>query len=372
MKISVLKYGGSSFSDLSQYNRLARELKQRVLLNQEKLVVVVSAMSGTTGKILEAGLMVDADLSPEVTDTLLGTGEIVSSCLLRAALDRIKVPSTQLSGYQLGMKTNSSHTRAKIVNFSSASLKKALEEHSVVVVAGGQGVSSDGQLTMLGRNSSDLSAVAIAATLGLDHCEIYSDVEGVYSADPYQIQDARLISKMSYRDIKSMSLNGAKVLHHGAVAYAEKYNVQIHCLKAFSSNGAGTIIGTGMPSPLICLNEKVRIYSFENKKEREVALSLAKKLERIVVEKGPYLIMAFNEASGMEDIFKEYELSYRCESELTHLSWMDEEGDIHHKVGPKEAMKTMAAQVHSEFHGKQEGEIRTKKRSNLSDVLVKF
>jgi len=223
----VLKFGGSSFLELADYREVARYVDARA--TDRRVVVVVSGMSGTTGRLLESALSIDPDLAPEVQDQLLATAEMVSAGFLRAALDAEGCPAIELYAPQLGISSDGNATRARIRSIDPEPLLRAMARHRVVVVAGGQATGPDGRITMLGRNSSDLTAVALAAALGLDRCEIFSDVPGVFTADPYLVPEARLLPALSYEQCVQMSRSGAKVLHGASVAVGRAAGVAIVC-----------------------------------------------------------------------------------------------------------------------------------------------
>ncbi|MBB4276666.1 amino acid kinase family protein [Rhizobium mongolense] len=243
MKAAVLKFGGSSFLHPDDFGRVARHLAERLAAGEDKIVAVVSAMSGTTDNLKSVMLGVNKQVRPSNLDAALATGEMLSACLLEAAVSRQEIPVMSLNGYSLGIRTNSDFGRASIESVDPGSIIAALQENDIVIATGGQAINQSGRLTFLGRNSSDLTAVVIASMLGERSCEIYSDVPGVYTADPYLVPGARLIPKIAYGTVARMSRYGAKVLHHRAVEYAEKHSVTIAC-KSLTSGGAvtGTIV----------------------------------------------------------------------------------------------------------------------------------
>ncbi|WP_157392021.1 amino acid kinase family protein [Nocardia terrae] len=251
--IAVAKFGGSCFLDLADYTAVAGYLSHSVGERPDRRVVaVVSAMSGTTGRLLEAARSIDPELRAQAQDHILATGEMVSASFLRAALDARGCPAVELWAGQNGLGSDGQATRASIVSMDARPLLDALRHHRVVVVAGGQATDSTGQVTMLGRNSSDLTAVAIAAMLGLDRCEIFSDVPGVFTADPYIVPAAELMPELGYRQCAAMSAAGAKVLHQDSVRLAETHGVRIECraLTPADAGGAlvaatGTVVGVG-------------------------------------------------------------------------------------------------------------------------------
>ncbi|OWO89833.1 uridylate kinase [Rhizobium esperanzae] len=243
MNAIVMKFGGSSFLKPGDYGRVARHLAERLASRKKKIIAVVSAMSGTTDKLHRLILGINKQAAPQNIDSALATGEMLSASLLEAAVTRLKIPVTSLNAYCLGIRTNSDFGRASVESVDPEPLFQALEENDVVVAAGGQAIDQSGRLTFLGRNSSDLTAIVIASTLGEHACEIYSDVPGVYTADPNLVPGAQLIPEIAYETIARMSRHGAKVLHHRAVDYAQQHSVTIAC-KSLTSDGvvAGTMV----------------------------------------------------------------------------------------------------------------------------------
>ncbi|MER8798835.1 uridylate kinase [Mesorhizobium sp. M0984] len=243
MSATVLKFGGSSFLHPEDYGRVAGHIADRLAAGENKIVAVVSAMSGTTGNLKAVMLDVNRQPSPSNLDAALATGEVLSACLLEAAISRLAIPVMSLNGYSLGIRTNSNFGRASVESVDPTPIMTALQEHDVAIAAGAQAIDQSGRLTFLGRNSSDLTAIVIASILGEHACEIYSDVPGVYTADPYLVPGAQLIPEIAYGTIAQMSRHGAKVLNHRAVEYAEKHGVTIVC-KSLTSDGAvtGTIV----------------------------------------------------------------------------------------------------------------------------------
>ncbi|MQX95944.1 uridylate kinase [Sinorhizobium medicae] len=239
MTTNILKFGGSNFLGPEGYGRVARHIAQRLAAGENKIVVVVSAMKGETDSLKAQMLEVNKEASPSNLDAALAIGEMKSVCLLEAAVSYLGISVTSLNGYNLGIRTNSEFGRATVESVEPGPIWSALQEHDVVIAAGGQAITQSGRLTMLGRNSSDLTAIVIASMLEEHACEIYSDVPGVYTGDPNLILEAQLIPEIGYRTIAEMSRYGAKVLHHGAVDYAERHGVTITC-KSLTSDGVVT------------------------------------------------------------------------------------------------------------------------------------
>lgn len=280
MNPTVLKFGGSSFLKLDDYCRVALQIARRRAQSDHKIVVVVSAMSGTTGNLKTAMLDVNNRAPQSALDAALATGEMLSACLMEAAISRLDITVTSLCGYSLGIHTNSDFGRASIEEVDSTPILNALENNDVVIVTGGQAIDRSGRLTMLGRNSSDLTAVVIAAALKCSSCEIYSDVCGVYTADPYIVPGARLIPELTYGAIAQMSRHGAKVLHHRAVEYAEQHRVSIICKSLEGgSETIGTHVGQAGEIHSVVVARDAKLLCYGNASDRDVARSNLDRIE---------------------------------------------------------------------------------------------
>ncbi|WP_457660642.1 amino acid kinase family protein [Sinorhizobium medicae] len=267
--MSILKFGGSNFLDPEGYHRVARHLAQRLATGENKIVVVVSAMKGETDSLKAQILAVNKEASPSNLDAALAIGEMLSACRLEAAVSRLGIPVTSLDGYGLGIRTNSDFGRATVESVDPRPIRSALQEHDVVIAAGAQAIDQSGRLTFLGRNASDLTAVVIASMMEEHACEIYSDVPGVSTGDPNLIAEAQLIPEIGYRTIAAMSRYGAKVLHHGAVEYAEKHAVTIFC-KSLTNDGVvtgTTVTGHGNARSVTVARDAV-VISFASVAER--------------------------------------------------------------------------------------------------------
>jgi aspartate kinase len=252
--ISVLKFGGSSFANPAAYNTVARYLARRVAAG-ELLCVVVSAMSGTTGRLFELLDAITPDALPEDRDAVLGTGEVLASALVRAALVAEHIQAVSLNAFQLGWCASDTFTRGQLISYPAKCISAALQRAQVAVISGGQATTQDGRLVMLGRNSSDLTAIAAAVALGCQSVTIFSDVEGVFTADPYRFANTLLIPRLSYRQAHAYSEFGAKVLYSACIKLAEQHRVRIKCASLLNEDHAsyGTEIaeeGTGVQ---VCL-----------------------------------------------------------------------------------------------------------------------
>lgn len=236
----VQKYGGTSVGNVERIEAVAK----RVIESKKEghdLVVVVSAMSGETNKLLEfAGYFSQSPNQREV-DMLLSSGERVTSALLAIALNEMGYPTVSMSGRKAGIVTDSIHTKARIEHIDTTSMKEELQKGNIIVLAGFQGVTENGDVSTLGRGGSDLSAVAVAGALHADLCEIYTDVDGVYTTDPRIEPKAKKLDKISYDEMLELASLGAKVLQSRSVEMAKKLNVNLVTRSSFNNN-EGTLI----------------------------------------------------------------------------------------------------------------------------------
>jgi len=240
MALIVQKYGGSSVADAEKIKNVARRVaKAKEEGNQ--VVVVVSAMGDTTDDLIKLAYQISEQPSDREFDVLLSTGEIVSSTLLAMALGSLGHSAISLSGAQAGIHTDSSYSRARILRVDTKRVVSELKKGNIVIVAGFQGVSGKRDITTLGRGGSDTTAVALAASLGAEICQIYTDVEGVYTADPRLVPQARKLKEISYEEMLELATYGARVMHNRAVELGWLYNVPILVASSFSDS-PGTII----------------------------------------------------------------------------------------------------------------------------------
>ena len=236
----VHKYGGTSVGSLDRIENVALRVA-RARREGNDLVVVVSAMSGETNKLIEYASHFSKTPAKREMDMLLSSGERVTAALLSIALQEMGIDAIAMTGRQAGIKTNDNHTFARIESIDTTAMRKELDEGKVVIVAGFQGINDAGQVTTLGRGGSDLSAVAIAGALEADACEIYSDVDGVYTTDPRIEPKARKMDFISYDEMLELASLGAKVLQSRSVELAKKLSVKIIAKSSFSDN-EGTVI----------------------------------------------------------------------------------------------------------------------------------
>ncbi|MCC9308321.1 hypothetical protein LN042_14690 [Kitasatospora sp. RB6PN24] len=269
----VLKFGGSSFAQLDGYRRVARYAARRVAEDKQPLVLVASAMSGTTGRLQQTLDAVAADPPAAAAAMLLTSGETVSVALLAAALDAAGLPARPLSAADTGLLAAGPPDRAGLRRAEPATLRAALDGCPVLVVPGGQAVDEAGRTVMLGRNSSDLSAVAVAGALGAPVCELFSDVPGVCTADPHLVPTARTIARISYEGVRRMSRHGAKVVHESAVDWAERTGVRLHCRPFPWERGpaAGTLVGVGPAAASVVVHPNSEVWRFRTASERRAA-----------------------------------------------------------------------------------------------------
>ena len=233
-----MKFGGTSVGSIDKINNVANIVENQ--LNDKKLIVVLSAMSGVTNKMQE---YIDEIESNEIieNDLILTSGEAVSVGLLSAILKKRNIKSIPLLGWQIPIITDSNHQKAKILNIDKVRIDKYLNDYDVLVVAGFQGVDIDGKITSLGRGGSDTTAVAVAAAVDADRCDIYTDVDGVYSTDPNLEPKAKKINKLAFEEMLEMSSTGAKVLHTRSVELAMKNNLTLQVLSSITKEN-GTLV----------------------------------------------------------------------------------------------------------------------------------
>ena len=252
MSLFVQKFGGTSIGDLDRIRDVAAKVAT-ARDSDHRIVVVVSAMGDETDRLADLAGSITSTPSPRELDVLLSTGEQVSIALLCIALEALGCPARSYTGAQVRIKTDDVHTKARITHVDCERILKDLSNGKVVVVAGFQGLNEAGDITTLGRGGSDTSAVALAAALDADECQIFTDVAGVYTSDPRVVADARLLSVVTFEEMLELSSLGTKVLQNRAVEFASKYNVPLRVLSSFV-DGEGTRIVSEellMEKPLI-------------------------------------------------------------------------------------------------------------------------
>ena len=240
MPLIVQKYGGSSVADVDRIKNVARRVVETKVQGND-LVVVVSAMAGETDRLLGLAAKISDTPDERELDVIVATGEQISIGLLSLAIQQHGHKARSFTGSQVRIQTDTAHTKAKIVSVEVDRAQQALREGAIVIIAGFQGVTAEEDVTTLGRGGSDLTAVAMAAALRADLCEIYTDVEGVYTADPNIVPEARKLERISYDEMLELASLGAKVLQARSVEYAKNYAVPVHVRSSFNTN-QGTLV----------------------------------------------------------------------------------------------------------------------------------
>ena len=240
MDTVVLKFGGSSVADNIKLNIVAEKIKS-FYEERKKVVVVVSAQGKTTDGLIKEAMSLSSVPNERELDVLLSTGEQISMAKVAILLNRLGMPAISLTGWQAGIYTNNTNQDAIIEDIDTSRIEKELDKGQIVIIAGFQGINSNMDITTLGRGGSDTTAVAIAAKLKAEKCYIFSDVDGVYTADPRQTKVAKKINTLSYKEMLDIADEGAKVLHNRCVEVGEKFNIPIVAKSTFNSNEGTTI-----------------------------------------------------------------------------------------------------------------------------------
>ena len=241
MALIVQKYGGTSVGSVERIKNVAKRVA-KARAEGHDVVVVVSAMSGETNRLVALAQEIQETPDPREFDVILSTGEQVTIGLLAMALKSIGVEAKSYTGWQVALKTDNAHTKARIEDIDDAKMRADLQDGKVVIVAGFQGVSGNGDITTLGRGGSDTSAVALAAALKADECQIYTDVDGVYTTDPRVVPEARRMETVTFDEMLELASLGSKVLHIRSVEFAGKYKVRLRVLSSLTEGGDGTLI----------------------------------------------------------------------------------------------------------------------------------
>jgi aspartate kinase len=241
MALIVQKYGGTSVGNPERIKNVAKRVA-RFQAQGHQVVVVVSAMSGETNKLIALAKEVQANPDPRELDAIMSTGEQVTTGLLSMALLDIGCKAKSYTGGQVKVLTDSTHTKARILSIDEANMRRDLDAGNVIVVAGFQGVDEHGNITTLGRGGSDTSGVALAAALKADECQIYTDVDGVYTTDPRVVPEAKKLDTITFEEMLEMASLGSKVLQIRSVEFAGKYKVKLRVLSSFQDEGEGTLI----------------------------------------------------------------------------------------------------------------------------------
>jgi aspartate kinase len=241
MALIVQKYGGTSVANPERIRHVARRVARARALGQQ-VVVVVSAMSGETNRLIGLAREIMPEPNPRELDVLVATGEQVTIALLSMALMDLGVKAKSYTGAQVRILTDDAHTKARILKIDGENIRTDLDAGNVVVVAGFQGVDETGDITTLGRGGSDTTGVALAAALKADECQIYTDVDGVYTTDPRVVPEARRLKSITFEEMLEMASLGSKVLQIRSVEFAGKYKVKLRVLSSFEEDGEGTLI----------------------------------------------------------------------------------------------------------------------------------
>ncbi len=241
MSINVMKFGGTSVANLNRIKKVAQIIRKKLINKNQKALVVLSAMSGVTNNLVEEFSKLKIDINNPEYDSILSTGEQYSSSLMSLVLSKSGLKSRSLLGWQIPIETDSNYSRARIKQINSKKILELFKKFDVLIVAGFQGISDDARITTLGRGGSDTSAVALATSVKADLCEIYTDVEGIFTSDPRIVRSAKKIKNITYEEILEMSSSGSKVLHPRSVELAMKYGIKIHVRSTFSEK-LGTMV----------------------------------------------------------------------------------------------------------------------------------
>ena len=241
MALIVQKYGGTSVANVERIRAVAERVAKFKMLGHQ-VVVVLSAMSGETNRLIGLAKDIQATPDPRELDMLVSTGEQVTIALLAMALKDLGLKAKSYTGSQVKILTDNAFTKARILSIDEANMRRDLDSGHVVVVAGFQGVDADGNITTLGRGGSDTTGVALAAALKADECQIYTDVDGVYTTDPRVVPEAKRLKTITFEEMLEMASLGSKVLQIRSVEFAGKYQVKLRVLSSFQDEGDGTLI----------------------------------------------------------------------------------------------------------------------------------
>ena len=241
MALIVQKYGGTSVANVERIRAVAERVAKFKMLGHQ-VVVVLSAMSGETNRLIALAKEIQAQPDPRELDMLVSTGEQVTIALLAMALKDLGLKAKSYTGAQVRILTDNAFTKARILDIDEANMRRDLDSGHVIVVAGFQGVDADGNITTLGRGGSDTTGVALAAALKADECQIYTDVDGVYTTDPRVVPEARRLKTITFEEMLEMASLGSKVLQIRSVEFAGKYKVKLRVLSSFQDEGDGTLI----------------------------------------------------------------------------------------------------------------------------------
>ena len=324
MNTVVLKFGGSSVADNSKLNVVAN----KILEFREKfksIVVVVSAQGKTTDKLVKESEELSKKTNKREYDALISIGEQISAAKLAILLEERGYNAISLTGWQAGIKTSSNHSKAIIESIDTSRIEEELKKKKIVIVTGFQGIDEKGDITTLGRGGSDTSAVALAAALGACECNIFSDVEGIYSADPNKISDAKKLDKISYDEMLELSYEGAKVLHTRCVEIGKNFNVPILAKSTFNKN-EGTIINnaqnrieSSMVKSMVNNNNifLVTIFTQDLEKVLKILIENDISFDNLVSSREISFTINKKDLSLLQDILNDFKVTYKNISKLS-------------------------------------------------------
>jgi len=342
-----MKFGGSSFKTPSHYTKLAKRLVRES--KKAKLLVVVSGFPGITEDLRSSLRKVNPTTSLETSDGITILGDSIGAGLLRAALEKEGARTTSLMGGQIGIISDSTFSGGNVKKVSPEYLAKALESFDIVVVPGGQAVDNQGRPVWLGKNSSDLTAVLIAAAFKVKICEIFSDVDGVYSTDPNQQESAQLIKKLSYQQAINMSKAGAKVLHYGSVEVARENQVAIQC-RSNLCFGAGTLISEMGSGPAVVYDQRSIVRQLESHSSLESAKAkLAPKVLPIhsVINDGIHYLALACGFRDFDEILKDHDIHTKA-TELKLITVFNWEGAQKYHLANENDAQEVSNSLHIE------------------------
>ena len=241
MALIVQKYGGTSVKDVDRVKHVAQHIKSFRDAGHD-MIITVSAPSGVTDKLIDMTKKFEKCPPTREMDVLLSTGEQISIALLAMALNDLGIPSVSMTGSQMGIMTTDAHMKARINYIKTDKIRKELDAGKVIIVAGFQGITEEGEITTLGRGGSDTTAVAVAAATGADLCEIYTDVDGVYTADPRMVQNTQKLAMITHDEMLELASLGAKVLHPRSVEIAKIHGVKLSVRSSYETSKEGTFV----------------------------------------------------------------------------------------------------------------------------------
>lgn len=324
MNTVVLKFGGSSVADNSKLNVVANKILE-FREKFESIVVVVSAQGKTTDKLVKESEELSKKPNKREYDALISIGEQISAAKLAILLEERGYNAISLTGWQAGIKTSSNHSKAIIESIDTSRIEEELKKKKIVIVTGFQGIDEKGDITTLGRGGSDTSAVALAAALGACECNIFSDVEGIYSADPNKISDAKKLDKISYDEMLELSYEGAKVLHTRCVEIGKNFNVPILAKSTFNKN-EGTIINnaqnrieSSMVKSMVNNNNifLVTIFTQDLEKVLKILIENDISFDNLVSSREISFTINKKDLSLLQDILNDFKVTYKNISKLS-------------------------------------------------------